>query len=151
MSYLGQSDSERQKIKWRLPTPGVEETASVRLSRVGQDERWGWGRLGGSSRLSSRLQPILISRLVSSSPTSGSVLTAQSLELLRILCLPLSLILPHSCSSGAFSRCLFLGMQTARCTHSTFYHVPHSWSLFHFPLLFPHIAQLLREVDGAPD
>ena len=40
---------------------------------------------------------VMISRFVSLSPTSGSVLTAQSLELLRILCLPLSLPLPCSC------------------------------------------------------
>ena len=33
---------------------------------------------------------VMISRFVGSSPTSGSVLTAQSLELLWILCLPLS-------------------------------------------------------------
>ena len=33
---------------------------------------------------------IMISRLMSLSLVSGSVLTAQSLELLRILCLPLS-------------------------------------------------------------
>ena len=37
---------------------------------------------------------VMISLFVSSSPASGSVLTAQSLELLRILCLPLSLLLP---------------------------------------------------------
>ena len=34
---------------------------------------------------------VMISRFVSSSPTSGSGLTAQSLKLLRILCFPLSL------------------------------------------------------------
>ena len=34
---------------------------------------------------------VMISQFVSSSPTWGSVVTAQSLELLRILCLPLSL------------------------------------------------------------
>ena len=33
---------------------------------------------------------VKISRSVSSSPASGSVLTAQSLELFQILCLPLS-------------------------------------------------------------
>ena len=36
----------------------------------------------------------------SSSPVSGSVLTARSLELLQILCLPLSLLLPHSHSDS---------------------------------------------------
>ena len=40
----------------------------------------------------------MISLSMSSSPTLGSVLTAQSLELLWILCLPLSLPLPHSYS-----------------------------------------------------
>ena len=44
------------------------------------------------------LAQVMISWLVSSSPTSGSVLTARSLELLPILCLPLSLPLPCSCS-----------------------------------------------------
>ena len=34
---------------------------------------------------------VIISRFVGSSPASGSVLTSQSLELLRILCLALSL------------------------------------------------------------
>ena len=41
---------------------------------------------------------VMISQFVSLSPTSGSVLTAQSWKLLQILCLPLSLHLPHSCS-----------------------------------------------------
>ena len=39
---------------------------------------------------------VMISQLVGSSPASGSVLTARSLELLQVLCLPLSLPLPHS-------------------------------------------------------
>ena len=39
---------------------------------------------------------VMISQFVSSSPVLGSVLTAQSLELLWILCLPLSLPLPCS-------------------------------------------------------
>ena len=41
---------------------------------------------------------VMISRFVSSSPASGSVLMAQSLDLFPILCLPLSLPLPRSCS-----------------------------------------------------
>ena len=42
---------------------------------------------------------VMILRFVGSGPVSGSVLTARSLEsLLRILCLPLSLPLPRSCS-----------------------------------------------------
>ena len=38
---------------------------------------------------------VMISQFMSSSPPLGSVLTARSLELLRILCLPLSLPLPY--------------------------------------------------------
>ena len=47
------------------------------------------GRTGAQSveRLTSA--QVMTSRFVGSSPASGSVLTAQSLELLRILCLPL--------------------------------------------------------------
>ena len=41
---------------------------------------------------------VMISQFVGLSPPSGSVLTARSLELLRILCLPLSLPLLCSCS-----------------------------------------------------
>ena len=50
------------------------------------------------------LARVTISQFVGSSPTSGSVLTAQSLELLRILCLPLSLTLPHPCSGLSLSQ-----------------------------------------------
>ena len=46
---------------------------------------------------------VVISPPVSSSPASGSVLTARSLELLGILCLPLSVILP---CPRSVSRCL---------------------------------------------
>ena len=42
------------------------------------------------------LAQVMISWLVGSSPASGSALTAQSWNLLRILNLPLSLSLPHS-------------------------------------------------------
>ena len=55
------------------------------------------GAPGWLSRLSVRPAQVMISRFVSSSPVSGSVLTTQSLELLWILCLPLSLPLPCSC------------------------------------------------------
>ena len=41
---------------------------------------------------------VMISRFTGSSPASGSVPRAQGLELLRILCLPLSLPLPYLCS-----------------------------------------------------
>ena len=44
------------------------------------------------------LAQVMISWFVSSSPASGFVLTPESLELLQILCLPLSLPLPCSCS-----------------------------------------------------
>ena len=44
------------------------------------------------------LTQVMISQFVGLSPASGSVLTAQSLSLLQILCLPLSLPLLHSCS-----------------------------------------------------
>ena len=40
---------------------------------------------------------VMISRFMGSSPTLGSVLTARGWSLLRILCLPLSLCLPHLC------------------------------------------------------
>ena len=49
------------------------------------------------------LAQVMISQLVSSSPMSGSVLTAQSLELLWILCLPLSLPLPPLMGSLSLS------------------------------------------------
>ena len=48
------------------------------------------------------LAQVMISRFVSSSPTSGCVPTAQSLEPLGILCLPLSLPLPCLCSVSVF-------------------------------------------------
>ena len=47
----------------------------------------------------------MISRFVRSSPASGSVLTAQSLELLQIPCLPLSWLLP---CSRSVSLCLLI-------------------------------------------
>ena len=46
------------------------------------------------------LAQVMILRFSGSSPASGSVLTAQSLELLWILCLPLSLPLPRSWSAS---------------------------------------------------
>ena len=42
------------------------------------------------------LAQVIVSWPMGSSPTSGSVLTAQSRSLLQILCLPLCLPLPHS-------------------------------------------------------
>ena len=55
-------------------------------------------RVGGGAQLDKppTLAQVMISWLTGSSPGSGSVLTAQSLELaLRFLCLPLSLPLPR--------------------------------------------------------
>ena len=46
---------------------------------------------------------VMISWFVSSSPVSGSVLTAGSCSLLQILCLPLSLPLPCSLSLSLLS------------------------------------------------
>ena len=48
---------------------------------------------GGARPTSAR---VMISRFLGWSPASGSVLAAQGLELLRILCLPLSLLLLYS-------------------------------------------------------
>ena len=62
------------------------------------------GRLGGSVPTSAQ---VMIAQSVGSSPASGSVPTARSLELLRILCLPLSLPLTHSpsvCLSVSLSK-----------------------------------------------
>ena len=53
----------------------LEEVTSELKIRV----REGMGRLGGSVKRLTSAQ-VMISRSVSSSPTSGSVLTAQSLE-----------------------------------------------------------------------
>ena len=41
---------------------------------------------------------VMISQLVGSSPVWGSALTARAWSLFQILCLPLSVTLPHSCS-----------------------------------------------------
>ena len=55
--------------------------------------------LGGAGVAPSVKHPtsaqVIASWFVGSSPVSGSVLTAPSLELLPIMCLPLSLPLPH--------------------------------------------------------
>ena len=45
---------------------------------------------------------VMVLRFVCSSPTSDSVLTAGFWSLLKILCLPLSLSLPCSCSVSLF-------------------------------------------------
>ena len=52
---------------------------------------WSWGSWVAQSVEHPTLAQVMISWLVSLSPTLGSVLAAQSLELLQILCLPLSL------------------------------------------------------------
>ena len=46
---------------------------------------------------------VMVSQLVGSSPASGSVLTAQSLSLLRILCLPFSAATPLTLLSLSLS------------------------------------------------
>ena len=51
------------------------------------------GRLGGSAGCPTAAQ-VMVTWFMSSSPASDSVLTARSPELLRILCLPLSLSAP---------------------------------------------------------
>ena len=71
-------------IKWKSPVVKITLKNSLRGAWVAQSvER------PTSAR-------VMISRFVSSSPVSGSGLMAWSL--LPILCLPLSLPLPHSCS-----------------------------------------------------
>ena len=57
------------------------------------------------------LAQVVISRFMGSSPLSGSVLTAQSLELLWILCLPLSLPLPQITLSVSLSLSLSLSLK----------------------------------------
>ena len=53
-----------------------------------------WGAWVAQSVKCPTSAQVMISRLVSSSPSSGSVLTAQSLEPLQILCPSLSLSAP---------------------------------------------------------
>ena len=50
------------------------------------------------------LAHVMITRFMGSSPALGSVLTAQSLELLQILCLPLFLPLPAHALSFSVSQ-----------------------------------------------
>ena len=87
---MGEDGQNQAKLNYRL--------VQVVISAVEQKS----GEKGGAwvAHLVKRRTSaqVTISRFVGSSPASGSVLTAQSLELLRILCLPLSLFLPHSCS-----------------------------------------------------
>ena len=63
-----------------------------------------WGIWVAQSVEHPALAQVIISLFVSLSPVSGSVLTAQSLELLQILCLPVCL--PHPCSG-----CLSLSLK----------------------------------------
>ena len=57
-----------------------------------------WGTWVAQSVKHPTSAQVMISRFVSSSPTSGSVLTAWSLEPASVLCLLLSLSLPNLCS-----------------------------------------------------
>ena len=63
-------------------------------SHVKTAKLWGAGVAQSVKRLTSA--QVMISQSVGSSPASGSVLTPQSLELLWMLCLRLSLPLPRS-------------------------------------------------------
>ena len=74
------------------------ETASLKTKRTGGSPGGGAGLPGAQSGEHPASALVTISRFGSSSPALGSVLPAPSLELLRILCLPLSLRLPHTCS-----------------------------------------------------
>ena len=75
---------EQAGIFWRF--------GMVVMSIVGR-KRGAWGAQWAERPTSA---PVTISQFVGSSPASGSVLTAQNLELLWILCLPLSRPLPCS-------------------------------------------------------
>ena len=59
-------------------------------------KRWGWGAWVSQSVKHPTSAQVTILWFMGLSPVSGSVLIAQSLELLPILCLPLSLLLPCS-------------------------------------------------------
>ena len=63
---------------------------------------------------------VMTLRFMGLSPTLGSVLTAQGLELLRILCLLLSLLLPCSCS---VSLSLFLSLSLSKINIKIFLNV----------------------------
>ena len=55
-----------------------------------------WGAWVAQSAERPTLAQVMISQFVGSSPASGSVLAARSLEPASVLCLPLSLPLTHS-------------------------------------------------------
>ena len=85
--------SKREEYK-DLPPPSAAWQA-LKLLKV--QRCWGAWVAQWVERLTSA--QVMISPFTSSSPASGSVLTARSLEcVLQILCLPLSLTLPCSCS-----------------------------------------------------
>ena len=86
-----------------LQIPSTDKEVEEYLSNKGMSDSynaaqiwWTWGTW--VAQLVKRLTSaqVTISRYVGSNPASGSVLTAQSLGLLQILCVPLSLFLPCS-------------------------------------------------------
>ena len=86
-----------------VPSPGAAGTSTMShcktvsiWQRINKKNRGAWG----AHPVKFSFGQVMISQLVGSSPTSGSVLTAGSL--LPILCLPLSLPLPCSCSVSLF-------------------------------------------------
>ena len=81
-------------------------TASRMVQRVCSKPSETRGHLGSPSVKRPTSAQVTISRLMGSSPASGSVLTARSLELLRILRLPLSL--PLLCSRSASKHLLLI-------------------------------------------
>ena len=74
-----------------------------------------WGAWVAQSVKRPTLAQVMISWFLSWSPVSGSVLTVWSLELLRILCLPLSLPHPHS-DSVSLSLSLSLSLSKNKLT-----------------------------------
>ena len=87
-------------VVWGVWSMRNTTRALATVSACTINSSWRGNGVGGGTQLVGRLTwaQVMISQSVSSSPVSGSVLTAQSLELLRILCLPL--LLPLSCSGS---------------------------------------------------
>ena len=91
-------DTEQDGVGWRRPALSQPQQCPQHILSVAPVLKSHSGTWVAQSVKRPTSAQVTISRSVSSSPTSGSVLTAQSLELLRIICLPLSLTLPHSYS-----------------------------------------------------
>ena len=84
----------RKKVRSLCCTPETDTTLCVSYTQKAQ-ERGSWVAQSVERPTSAQ---VMVSGSVGLSPVSGSVLTAQGLELLQILCLPLSPSAPHSCS-----------------------------------------------------